>query len=68
MRDRVGGYINSLFIPYHFRIGFDWAYPDKVYSKEFVIFDRHRILSTIDIKKVNNKIIPETVINAFTLT
>lgn len=61
---KVGSYTNALFIPYHFKIGNNWAKPSYVDAKNFVLFDRYRILKNIKIKNINNKLLPEEILKA----
>ena len=61
---RIGSFTNTLFIPYHFRLGNDWAMPTYVVAKDYVLFDRFRILSNLNVAKINAKLIPSLVIKA----
>lgn len=60
----IGGYINSLFIPYHFAVGNNWAYPDFIVSKKFVLLDRFRILKNINIVNIDDALIPDDLFRA----
>ncbi|CAN5757774.1 hypothetical protein BH11BAC3_BH11BAC3_11740 [soil metagenome] len=59
---KVGSYTNSLFIPYHFRVGNNWAYPSYVEAKNYILFDRFRILKSINIANIANRLIPHDLI------
>ena len=60
----VGSYVNSLFIPYHFKVGRNWAYSTYVDAKNYILFDRFRILNNLNTRKINNIIVAEELIKA----
>jgi|GEM_PF-2839318 len=61
---KIGSYTNTLFIPYHFRLGNDWAMPSHVVGKNYVLFDRFRILLNLNVAQVNAKLIPSLILKA----
>lgn len=60
----IGGYINSLFIPYQYRVGCDWPVAHTVRGRLYVLFDRHRILNSISISNIDDALLPDDVIMA----
>lgn len=61
---KVGAYVNSLFIPYHFKLGHNWAYPTNVENKDFILFDRYRILNNLRVQDVRNNLLPRKILEA----
>ncbi len=61
---KIGAYINSLFIPFHFKVGNNWAYPTKVEARQYILFDRFRILNAINIAKIKGNLIPQVILRA----
>lgn len=61
---KIGNHTNTLFIPYHFKVGKNWAYTSYVEAKKYVLFDRFRILSNIDIRNVSNDLVPNIILLA----
>jgi hypothetical protein len=61
---KIGSYTNALFIPYHFKLGHDWAKPSYVVAKDYVLFDRYRILMNLNVRNINNRLIPTNILQA----
>jgi hypothetical protein len=61
---KIGSFTNVLFIPYHFKVGNNWADQTKVDGRKYILFDRFRILKHIDFNKVNNNLLPNGILKA----